>query len=72
MNILGHEFRLIADYFSSRTYICNKCNCEMDHYFKEDEMLIWHKTNENEDINCSHLYISMISCDEYMIKSIIE
>lgn len=61
MNSLGHNFQLIKGQKYTKTYICDRCNCEVDKYYS-GQIVIW----------TDGLPEKLISCEQYIIKSIIE
>lgn len=64
-NYLGHEFKLISQSLTrTNAYICIKCKCEIDH-FLSGKIVFWRKNGRYSEI-------LEISCNEYLIKNIIE
>lgn len=62
INYLGHDFK-VEDAITG-DYICNICNC-----------IIWFYTYDNEEFYLSLIdgyYMNAISCNETIIKNIIE
>lgn len=66
MNILGHKFRFIQNGNDGNDvvqFICDKCKVDVDKW-SSGEIKIWH--------NKIRGYSDLISCDEIIIKNIIE
>lgn len=66
MNILGHKL-IISEYnkhmnHMGEAYVCENCGAEISIFNVVSEILIWH----------NHNYIELISCEEYIIKNLIE
>lgn len=71
-NYLGHNFTVV--YFNSeiKTLSCDKCNCCA--YFSTDKTLIYNGESDNYYFWCDDIsyYKRLISCNEIIIKQIIE
>lgn len=65
MNLLNHEFELIGE-DSNANYICAKCGCDIDMfgYKTERRAMMWDKL--------IGWHVELITCDEFIIKNIIE
>lgn len=62
--LMGHNLT-ISDYnfgIIATGYICCNCNAHVTKFNLTGDFLIWHNTN----------HIKMLSCDEYLIKGILE
>ena len=65
LEILDHKFQFVeSDDNNNERYICITCKADVDKFITDNAILIW---DDNEDD-----YIELISCNEYIIKSIIE
>lgn len=72
MNILGHEFEFLERNYSdtANEYICKKCNCYAAQYDLEYSGFLYMWVSFGY-MKCHH-YASLVSCDELIIKNIVE
>lgn len=66
-NYLGHDFVLI-NYFDThynKIYTCSKCNCEVAYYPSLNQYKV-------KGTLSHYFFYNVISCDEMIIKNIIE
>lgn len=80
MNYLGHSFcyydreiyndTYIYHISYRRKYVCNKCSINAYTYSKENYATFWYYTILSS-INCNQKILNL-TCDEYLIKNILE
>lgn len=67
LNMMNHDLILDTTYNNSlyvTSFICKMCKCKIDLIHKTDEFLIWRGNKQG--------YIDLISCNEMIIKNILE
>jgi len=69
---LNHRFELIIISNYGKTYTCNRCNCKVDKFIDTP----YYKSNKNQywlhDIYGKPYKILNLTCDEMIIKNIVE
>ncbi len=72
INYKNHELLLMSDFYGNKRYYqCSKCLVNLYTYYSEDNKSFWQPAN-NIIIPDGVLFIFYLSCEEYIIKNIIE